>query len=215
MDLQDVHTKIYFLANKEQHFWPHEEIDDVLHSAQLWLFNQYFEQYGKTQVLHDAMSPFKVKYTFTTGNTPAGVITLPSTYQHLLSAYVQYTDGVIRTKSIRIVNEDELGDRLSSQLKPVSATAPVARNTGLGVIQLYPELPNSGYLFYLKTPVAPVFDYTEAGRVITYNVGTSTQLAWNDTSINQIIIKALQYLGVNLEAVPLVQYTEVKDQQKT
>ena len=214
MDLQTVHNKIYLLANKEQHFWPHETLDDVLHSASLWKFNEYAAAYGVTQLLHVALAPFKVNYPFNTGNTPSGLITLPATYERLLSFYIQYTDGVVRTKDVKEVNEDELGGRLDSQLKPVTITSPIYTETSKGNIQLYPQQPNSGYLFYLRTPVKPAFVYTVSGRTVTYNSAGSTQLEWNDTTINQLVIKAVQLLGVNIEAIPLVQYTELKDQQK-
>ena len=214
MDLQTVHNKIYLLANKEQHFWPHETLDDVLHSASLWKFNEYYEDYGHTQLLHDALSPFKVNYPFNTGNTPSGLITLPSTYEHLLALYVQYSDIAVRTKQVKEVNEDELGGRLDSQLKPVTMTAPIYTITARGNVQLYPQQPNTGYLFYLRTPIKPAFVYTTVGRVVTYNSAASTQFEWNDTTINQLVIKAVQLLGVNIEALPLVQYTEIKDQQK-
>lgn len=222
MDLFDVHNDLIFLANKEQNYWPHEDIDKVLHRAQWWLFNEYYEVYGKTQTLHDAMSPFKVAYTFTPDNTPGGLITLKPKYEHLLGFYVQYYDNDlqrVRYDQIDIVNEDELGYRLNSQLTPVEITSPIATivssDPDTAGLQLYPKEPNTGNLTYLRQPARPVFAYSIDGRKVNYNKNNSTQLEWNESSINQIIIKALQFLGVNISATQLVQYTEMKDQQKT
>ena len=97
MDLKVIHDTILYFLNKEQNgFVTHAELDLVLDKAQLVLFNQYHTNpkmpagtasvsYGESQRIDDALSPFKEKYTFSTIDTPSGVITLPSNYMHHLS----------------------------------------------------------------------------------------------------------------------------------
>ncbi len=219
MDLFEIHNRLFFLANKEQNFWTREEIDMNLHMAQMWKFNDSLPNYAVDQKVQEALAPFKVTHTFTTGDTPNGLITFDvSQYLHFLGLYTQFYDnraGRVDYNPVRIVNEDELGGRLKSQLKPVTLQKPIATVTGLGKYQLYPQSPNTGKAFYLEAPVAPVFVYTQAGRVQTYDPGASTQMVWNETCINEIIMKALQLLGVNIQDGKLVNYTEQKDQQKT
>lgn len=217
MDLKLIHNRLLFLANKEQNFWSRPEIDEKLHMAQLWAFNQYYRGYAKSTEIQDALAPFKIKYTFTTSNTPLGVINFNDTrYAHFLSLYVQYTDGKgrVRTSDKKQVNEDEIGSRLDSQLTPVTLTTPVINIKGKGQIQLFPELPNSGYAYYLQYPLAPNFYYTQVGRAITYDAALSTQLLWNETCINQIIIKTLQLLGINIDDKALTQFTQAKEQEQ-
>ena len=217
MDLQDIHKRILFLANKDFHFWSPAEIDTNLHMAQMWLYNETYRNYAKDQEQQDSLSPFKVKYTFTTSNTPLGVISFSADYLHFLGLYTQLYNNTYQRNEyyqVKVVNEDELGQRLNSQLTPVSLTKPIATISAFGKVQLYPELPNTGYAFYLKKPDTPNFVYTMTGRTVNYNQAGSTQLQWNDTDTNQIIIKALQLMGVNISNPQIVQFTENKDQQK-
>ena len=219
MDLADVHTRLFFLANREQNFWPRADVDIALDLAQTWKFNDAYQKYAIDQNSIDDLDPFKRTYSFTESDTPNGQITLPNDptdrYMHFLSLYTQYYDGSrIRTTLVDSVNEDKLGGRLNSQLEEVTRFAPIITFTSPAVIQLYPKVPNSGYAFYLSQPDAPHFIYTQVGRTVTYNQAGSTQLKWNETAINEIIIKALQFLGVNINSNQLLQFTEMKDKEK-
>ena len=113
-----------------------------------------------------------------------------------------------------MINEDELAERLKSQMQPVTKNTPIAVISELGKIQLYPEVSNTGHVFYLKNPTPPHFYSSFDGRVETYNESLSSHLEWADTYIPMIIMKALQFLGVNIQSDRLQQYTEIKDQQK-
>jgi hypothetical protein len=217
LDLELIHNRLNFLANKEQNYWASEEIDEKLHMSQMWSFNQYYRLFGKNTELHDALAPFKVKHTFTTSNTPGGLINLNTNkdYLHFLSLYVQWQEGTrIRRQDAKQINEDEIGARLDSQLTPVGIHTPVITITDTGKIQLYPEVPNSGYAFYLRKPQPPKFVYRMEGRKKVYNGSNSTQMEWNESCINEIIIKALQLLGVNIDDKMLMQFTQAKEQEK-
>jgi len=221
MDLHDIHIRLLFLANKERNYWPPEEIDAKLHLAQMWKFNDALPNYAKDQAAQEALAPFKIRYTFTTTNTTGGLIdfsisTDESEYLHFLGMYTQFVNaqtGFVDYNQVEIVGEDEIGNRLKSQLVPLSKEMPVVMVTGIGKYQLYPKIPNSGYAHYLKKPVAPKYVYSMEGRTVNYNKSNSTQLEWSETCINEIIIKALQFLGININNGPLVQYTDGKDQQ--
>lgn len=217
MDLELIHNRLFFLANKEKNYWTPEEIDAKLHMASIDRFDHFKPAYGKTQEATDALTPFKVKKTFTTSNTPGGLISFNTDYFHFLGGYVQYLDntaGKIVYEELRQINEDELGGRLNSQITPVAAETPVYTTPIPGQLQLYPEEPNTGYCWYLQTPEPPNFVFTMEGRTKVYNKSNSTQMLWNESCVNQIIIKTLQYLGVNIQAEALVQYTELEEQKK-
>ena len=218
MDLQDIHNRLLFLANKETNYWTSGEMDNTLHIAQMWKFIKSRDVYAKDQQAQENLAPFKVPYTFTPNNTPGGMITFDATnYLYFLGLYTQYFNNQTQRtdyNSVRIIGEDELAYRLKSQLTPVTVENPVATVTGLGIYQLYPQVPNTGKAFYLKNPAPPKLVFTMQGRTKTYNKNNSTQLEWSDTCINEIIIKALQLLGININDAQLLQFTEVKDQQK-
>lgn len=202
-------------------FWPRQDIDSALHAASLWHYNLYYRRYfAKDQEAIDALSPFKKKHTFTEQNTPKGLIDLSdekTNYSHLLSLYsVPYNNQrqQVVPQQINIYNEDELAQRLKSQMEPVTKDSPIATEPGLGLIQLHPEVPNTGYVHYLKNPQVPKFEASYDDRKEEYNKNNSVQMEWSDNYILPIIMRALQLLGVNIQSERLQQYTELKDQQK-
>lgn len=230
MDIKVVHDIILFYLNKEQQIYlSHQEIDAVLDKAQLVLFNQYHTNpklpgkvqaavYGESQRLDDALSPFKDKYTFTTSDSASGIITLPANYQHLLSLYTtQYNNQLGRNvySAVQVLNEEELIERLNSQVIPVSAEDPIAIMNKQNKIQLFPEVPTNGGVYYLRRPVAPVFAYTQQpnSRVVVYNQAGSTQLEWRDVDVNNVISIALSYYGINMSSQEVMQFAELKTQQ--
>lgn len=227
MDIKVIHDTILYYLNKDQTgYVTHAEIDQVLDKAQLALFNQYHTNpklpsqaqaalYGESQRIDDALSKFKSKYTFVNGTSPSGIVTLPSDYMHLLSLYTTvYNSQLGRNvySGVQVLSEEELIDRLESQVIPVSLEDPIAIMNSQNRIQLFPEQGQTGGVYYLRRPVAPVFAYTQSGRTVTYNQGGSTQLEWRDFDINNIISIALSYYGLNLSAAEVMQFAEVKQQ---
>lgn len=223
MNINDVHNIILFYLNKEQNqFVSHGEIDLCLDRAQQALFNEYYNNprknsaivgYGGSQRTNDAISPFKSTYTFTDSDTPSGLLTLPANYMYLISLQTTvYSNDLARniTYPVQVLNEEELSSRLESQVCPVSTTGPICIMNSSNKIQLFPETGQSGKLFYFRRPAVPVFGYTQSGRTITYNSGTSTQLEWRDSEINNVIAIALSYFGINMRAADLIQFAELK-----
>lgn len=228
MNISEFHDWILLLLNKEQTSWATpEDIDSAIHRGQMDLFWYYAPLYGKDETAKKACDPFKVKWAITNSNSVAGLITLPdldpatgnptyTTYGHLLSGSIISYDNTINPVTgqpygtkwwpLEFVNDDEKDYRLMSQLKPVTIDRPIATTEGGGVIQLYPQVPNAGYITYLAIPMAPVFGYTPNGRNPQYVPGTSTQLEWNASFDTQILNKALAYLGINMDLDKLVQY---------
>lgn len=217
MDLKKIHDRVFFLANREQNYWTPEEIDDNLHIAQLWKLNQTIPEYAKSQKAQDDLSPFKKKFPFSDSTTTGGVIQFDTEeYFQFLGLYVQFFNaltGRIDYEQVKILSEDEIAYRLKSQLTPVTKETPVAMVEGLGKYQLYPEVPNSGYAHFLKIPEAPKYTYTLEGRQKVYNKNNSEQLLWNEGAINEIIVKTLQLLGVNIEPAALLQFAQTKAQE--
>ena len=177
MNINDIHNVILFYINKEQQgFVTHEEIDEVLDRAQMTLFNQYhtnpkipantqIELYGDSQRIDDALSPFKAKYTFNAGASPSGVITLPANYQHLIALYTTVYNSTLGRNvysAVQVLAEDELIERLESQVIPISADDPVAIMNSNNLIQLFPEVASTGAVYYFKRPAVPVFGYTQS-----------------------------------------------------
>ena len=220
--------------------------------------------YGQTQKISDDLRFFKRREQFT--STSAGIIefTNLTEYLHLLGVYVVgtlnntpnntyvVTDGTVaysagtssRTfaKPVKVVSEDQLADRLVSQVSAPSTTSPIGILGDSGnKIQLFPEVEHSGYIMYLSKPIKPLFSHVVDGRKIvhnstssaatftagstltlpdgtivnagaTYTLPGSIELNWAEDCVNDIINKALSSLGVHLEDQNVTQYAEVKNQ---
>lgn len=133
-------------------------------------------------------------------------------YLDLLDISVQVNGNYY---AVKMINEDELSNRLNSQIDPVTYTAPVGEMTQLRKIQLYPKTNNyTGTVSYMRKPIKPVYGYTvTGGRTIVYDPLTSTQLEWRESDINMVLLKALSSIGINLSDGEVSQFAEVKSQQ--
>lgn len=231
MNIKNIHDIILFYLNKaQQGFVTHEEIDAVLDRAQIALFNKYHANpmiytipgrkenfgYGDSQRMDDALSPFKLTYTYTNSDTPGGVITLPSNYMHLIALYTtQFVGSLGRNvvNPVQVLAEEELIERLESQVLPVTLFEPICIMNAQKRIQLFPEVPQSGKVYYFKRPAVPKFSYAQSGRTITYDPLTSVQLEWSQADLNNVISEALAYYGLNLQSAELVQFAQLKLQE--
>lgn len=153
--------------------------------------------YGQTQKIADDLRFFKRREQFTSNS--AGIIDFANLteYLHLLGVYVvgtlnstpnntyTITDGTIAfatgtsnrtySKPVKVVNEDQLADRLVSQVSAPSTTSPIGILGDQGKkIQLFPEVQHSGYIMYLSRPVKPIFSHVVDGRKIVHNPSTSS-----------------------------------------
>lgn len=212
MDLNEIYTLINFYINKEQGGWySPEELTMIVDRAQRTLFNTYYTKYQTSQRLDDALAPFKSSFSF---SNALGVITNPSNYQDMLAMTVTTFDTFTVVRPVEVVPDDELADRLCSQVNPPSLTNPIVVRTSNDDWQLYPKVQHIGTMVYLAKPTAPVFGYTlMSGRVIVYDPLTSVQLEWNDKDILSIILLALNGLGINLSEPDILQWSEMKSQQ--
>lgn len=214
MDLQDVFNELNFYINKYTgSFFSIPDLENIIDIGQMGVYSDLKPKYATSQLVKDALSPFRSAYNFTT--LVSGYVIVPdTTYLDLLDLqiYFQISNRTIYY-GVKMYNEDERADRLNSQLDPVTATSPIGEQTAPKTFRLYPASAYNGYVTYLRRPVKPVFGYTViSGRVIVYDSGTSTQLEWRDTEIPMIIDKALEAAGINLRAEDVQQWAAVKTQ---
>lgn len=222
-DLKGVHDWIDFITNKAigQYFTP-PEIDAALHRGQMAHFNTLYSTSYLAEKIHDGLAPFKAypNYSFLTSDTPSGLLTLPTTYQYLTGGHIIVVNGShTEYNKIEIYAEDEISVRLMDQIKPVSASKPVATIAGRDPatqqtkIQLYPKTAMAGEIFYLRQPTAPMMAFTQTGRTITYDPDASVQLEWNEVELNDVMLAALEYLGVSEDDVNIAQYANQKEKE--
>ena len=200
MNLNDILNFLNFYINKFTGGWyTVEELENLLDFGQMAVYSDLKPKYATSQLVKDALSPFRDVYNFTT-LVSAYIIVPDTTYLDLLDIQIYFQISNRRIYySIKLYNEDERADRLNSQLDPVTATSPIGEQTAPKTFRLYPASAYNGNVTYLRRPIKPVFGYTTvSGRVIVYNPSTSTQLEWRDTEIPEILIKSLKSIGINI-----------------
>lgn len=220
MDLKVAYDSLNFWINKKLgSFYSPDELDKLVDNGQISYFTDIQPMYATSQRVKDTLSPFRDKYTFTTGDTFGGVMTIPTNrdFMDFLDMYITYAISgrtVPKQVPIQLYNEDTRAFRLDSQIDPVTVTSPIGEMIGLGSVQIYPETTYNGAVTFLRRPVAPFFSYTViSGRVIVYDAGTSVQLEWRDSDIQPLLLKCLNSIGINLSDNEIAQWAEMKTQQ--
>jgi hypothetical protein len=221
MSIDEVHKIIDLLLVQEKtgKNTP-EEKDRAIHLGQMDYFNSLRPQMGSQQAvgaqgtyINEALNPFRKVFPFNNGNTSGGRLQLTDS-EHLMAILTQTSEGSTTIFSpIPLVNEDELANRLQSQIVMPTERNPIAHFITAKEVQFYPATPKAGKAFYLKTPEAPVWGYLETGRNLKYSEARSTDLEWTDAHIPQVIMRALQYLGVNLSADVVYQAAQQKQME--
>jgi hypothetical protein len=220
LNLQEAYNFLNFFINKfTGAFFSPEELDDIVDRGSMALYTDYQPKYATSQRVKDAMAPFRRVWSFTPSDTVSGVIPVPSnlSYLNLLSITVSYTISDRTTYApVTMVNEDEIANRLNSQIDPVTVTSPIGEQLSPGFFRLYPLSGYTGNIVFLRRPVKPNFVYTTISeRVIVYDDAASTQLEWAETEMDSVLLKALSTLGINLTDQEITQYAEVKNQQNS
>ena len=196
-------------------FFPPEEVMSAADMAQMGRFASYYADFIETGHTHNALNPFRTSKVFTAADFTtvsgiAGMLVPPAGYQYptglILTQYDNHVNGTVY-KKVPIYRDDELADALASQVRPVNANNPIAAQEGTG-IRFYPNVNTyAGTLLYLRRPAVPVMAYTlQGGRKYVYNPTGSVDFEWADTHINDIIMRTLELLGVNLNAPEIVQW---------
>jgi hypothetical protein len=215
MTLDKVHRRIDFISGKEISgaFTP-EEKDIALDIAQMKVVSEFAPLYAVNQMVKEALAPFIYKLTDATAADGTYTVSPSLNFMKLTSLNVVVSDLTVpagvptnRKWPVTIVNEDEESEAFMSQLNQVSNTKPLVVVEGLGKYQFYPnDIAHAFNMRFLRRPAEPVYGYTQSGRGVTYNSGTSTQLEWNDLFINLVINRALGVLGIQLSDEKLQQY---------
>jgi len=208
VNIQEVCNYLNFYINKYTGSWfTTIELCQALDRGQMALYADFKTRYATSQYVKDALSPFI--RTANINGTVSGLVTINDVdYLDLLDMQIFYDISNRRVYApVKMVNEDERANRLSSQRDPVTVTSPIGEQIGLRSFKLYPVASYNGNVTYFRRPAKPVFGYTLiSGRVIVYNPLTSTQLEWSEQHIDAIIIKALATLGINLNDADIANY---------
>lgn len=200
----DLYNFYRYICRKERGvFITIPQFNANMDAGQMDAVAEWFEPYGQTQKLHDALRKIRVYYQFT--SDAAGMVDFPDDYIHILGSPFTVTGSSVN--EVTFVNESELPFALKSQLRPVTTSYPIAVDTSTG-FSLYPQSLQVGYFNYLRRPATITLAVTQVGRVVTYDAGNSIQPEFSDIYFNHLIAKALIYAGVNMDEAGVYQFAQ-------
>lgn len=207
--IKEIHDQINLLTTKGRTgYHSPGDIDIAVYKASKDLYNLYFKEFEANNALHDSLRPFATNPTVIALNG-SGQYTLPADFIHDIGEITSGSTDVM----VDVVDRAALALRRADALVPPSASYPICTFYET-YIQFYPINITNVKFSYLKKPVQPVYAYTIVSGRAVYDDTNSVDVEWNETDIGEVMVRTLSMLGVNLEDMKLVQWSEAQ-QQKT
>lgn len=234
----DLYNFVNVLANKAQDgAFTIPEYNIAAYAASVQLWEEYIGEiqryqygspippvaYAKTNKIEADMVPFRIPLVAVTASS-TGVIDLSSLpnygYTTDLYRYQTVDSQEVVYPSVR-VNEQRLAKQLSSSIAQPTLENPYYMVNN-ATIKVYPSSSNVDYsaykLTYLKRPDNRVVKYTLSGgrpviTPVTAPTNPSEMLEWNQQNFNDLAVRILSFLGINLKDSDLMQYSELKQRQ--
>lgn len=232
MDLIQMYNFMKFIGNKDfnGNFLPPSQYSSAILAANIDLYKKKAglpEEYQPGRPLAregfemdkkslDNVSHFKGHVTDQA--VASGYFDIPAAYIYWDSMSYNYTptidgDPTVLPKPVEILTEGQLADRRGNFIKKPSFKNPVTvqrRDTSWDRFYIFPDTINAVDFHYYRLPIAPVFAYTVANDVLSYDSGNSTEFEWPANLHMDLVRIMLSYLGINLGDVKLIQYAEMQ-----
>ena len=231
MNINEIYELVRFVSNKAQSgsFTP-EQFNLAVNSAQLSLFMERYNNpaeyqpgqpiprvaWEATQKISDDLRVFKVLTDLALDTAGQGV--LPSNYIHVSSLRFNFiTQGLNKSidqqeRTIDVIDDDKLGDRLSSELVMPTKRYPIATFYDT-YIQFNPKDLKTVKFTYLRQPNDAIWAFTTVNGRPVFDPVNSVDLEWHPLTHNEIIVRTLSLVGINLREEQLLQYAEMKKSQ--
>ena len=193
--------------------------------------------YSQTQKISDDLREFIRRETISVDSN--GIMQYPEDYLHFSSATYHFIEQAVRTETpdencddcpgkttvtvdvgeiknhsvtVRPVDDSELSYLLGSSIVSPDEKHPVLAFYQEG-IQYHPKTISAVDFVYLRRPLAPLWAFTTGttGRPV-YDSLNSIDLEWPEQVFNEIAVRILSFVGVNLREGELTQYSEGKRQ---
>lgn len=173
-----------------------EEIDNALYRGLIDFYNSLFKSKQNSQQVSRYLTEQVCNITST------NVFALNSNFNRPVRITSTVGSNVYEGE---ILAENEWLDRRNSFILAPTLQQPIARIIGTN-IEFYPSDSGNYRLVYYRSPLQPKFNYTVAvnGRDVVYNPTGSVNVDVNPSALNDVIVRALGYLGVSLNDQGLI-----------
>ncbi|MDB4381048.1 hypothetical protein N9Z70_06625 [Mariniblastus sp.] len=237
MTIDEIYRLVQTFANKEQRgFITPTDFNLLAKQAELELYNKrlsimmeksqpkksagfYAESLTPELAEQDIASFLKTeKVTVDTDSSIAHVGSsgsLLTDYIVSISTADAETQTISTNVPVEIVNNKNINQILRSSLVKPSASYPIALIGGSAsnakVINVFPDSIKSVTVNHYVNDSSPKWSYvTIAGKPV-YDVGGSTQFKFSNRVHGELVVKILEYLGVTIREVEVVQYAQNKE----
>lgn len=203
ISVQQMHADIRLLIpESDGRYFSPEEIDSSINMGVLDLFNQQYKIFEEVQRITDQMARYKTSAVIPvspgSGIMSPGIGTTPPDLIYTLNIFATKISTTDVVKKVRLTQEKFIPSYVDSEAFAPSTDNIIARYMGAS-IQIFPNSISEITVAYLRTPIKCKFNYTTAGILDTafvYNPSGSMQVDYSPVAYNQVLEKALRYLGV-------------------
>jgi hypothetical protein len=235
IDINELYRFVQFTSNKEQSgYVKPSEFNLAVDRAQMQLFMERYGNpaeyqpgrpvpriaYQQTQKISDDLRPF-IKKIYQPLNNGKFLWSDVEDYMHLSSLRARYYkvnnitgDSELRHSGVKIIDDSELSNYLDSSIVHPTPEYPIAAIYN-GYVQVYPSSLDGIDLTYLSRPQRAEWAFTvnNTTGMPDYDEPSSTNLNWSDELFNEIAVRVLNFIGVNLKDGTIQSYSELKKQQ--
>ncbi len=215
MTVDEVYKLMQFIINKNQQgYLKPADFNTSINTAQKsyldYLLGEYQKyqikrpisvvEFGQNQRIRQSISPL-IYGTVLSPFVYNGIAPFPSDYEYNDAMWTLY--GLYK---IRFVQQDRLDDYYHSTIDPIVSN-PIYLINHEG-FQFYPENIGAAKMSYVRTPPTIKWAYIEINGRPVYDPLNSIDPVWADTDLLNIIVRALQMVGTNLQLGTVVQYSQ-------
>lgn len=203
--IKEIHDLIGLLTTKGRTgYHTADQIDLAVYTASKWLYDFYYSMLDSSNGLHDSLRPFMTDPIVIA--LIAGQYTLPADFMHGLGDITSGLDDVF----VDVVDRAALAKRRDNSLVPPTVDNPICTYYKT-YLQFYPTTVTNVKFAYLKLPIQPIYATTISNGREIYDDTTSVDIEWNGVDITKVSTRALSILGINLEDLKLVEWSEAKE----
>ena len=221
MTIDDVYKLMLYIVakNKQQGYLSPADFNIVINQAQksyvdylLGSFQQYRYdkpearvEFGQNEIIRQRLTPFINTYNIvvdSNGNAP-----YPQYFIQVDSMKSAMTFAYSPVARIRAVQENYLDSYHNSVIDPIASNPIYLLQKNQ--FQFYPVTIATAKLSYIKEPNTMVWGYTLDGNSRpVYDASTSVSPQWYDVDLFQIIVRALELVGVSMQSADVFKFSQ-------
>lgn len=212
VSIQSYREHLFFLINKSQSgsTMTVPQFNDTTFRAILQLFEKDRNVFVETGVASDFFQNYLTLF-IAQPNFITGYLDYPVDWEHTSAVRSYYNGNEYPVDNVESV---KWGDTLISQLNPPTLRFPKYAEFG-DVYRFAPKNIGTVFIDYFRTPTQPIWNYTIVNDEPVYNPIGSVDIDCQQFSVNQIAALQLSLIGINLDAIDLLKFSDEYTQKTT